>query len=333
MTFGGQRLAQAPGDRGRCSRCSRSCAQLHELLWYLTEALTLPAPGRCTRARAGVRQRSSGSPAPPADLARAGRRRRTGTGRALLRRASELVRAAREPAPRPPGADLAGARPARRRPARRRPARRAAGRRRPARRGPAAGRPGRRRPARGGPGRRRPGHRGVRDPVPGERLPRGRPHRAPGGAAPAKPVDRLSGGCHDRRMPTLHHAVDGAGPTVLLLHAGVADLRMWDAQVADLVDAGYTAVRCDLRGFGGSGLEPGASYADAEDVLALLEELGVEELACSPRRTAGTSRCRWPPPSRTGCAGWCCSPRPRSRGARRGAARRLAGGGSARRRG
>jgi len=76
-------------------------------------------------------------------------------------------------------------------------------------------------------------------------------------------------------MTNLHHRVEGSGPTVLLLHAGVADLRMWDAQVAELVP-GHRVVRCDLRGFGHTPLETGASYSDAGDVLALLDELGVE---------------------------------------------------------
>ena len=79
-------------------------------------------------------------------------------------------------------------------------------------------------------------------------------------------------------MTPLHHRVEGSGPTVVLLHAGVADLRMWDAQVAELVP-GHSVVRCDLRGYGHTPLEPGASYSDAGDVLALLEELGVERFA------------------------------------------------------
>lgn len=74
--------------------------------------------------------------------------------------------------------------------------------------------------------------------------------------------------------PLLNHRVDGAGPTLVLLHAGVADLTMWDPQLADLSRA-HTVVRCDLRGFGDSALDPGASYADAEDVLGLLDHLGV----------------------------------------------------------
>lgn len=76
-------------------------------------------------------------------------------------------------------------------------------------------------------------------------------------------------------MTPLHHRVEGSGPTVLLLHAGVADLRMWDTQVAELVP-GHRVVRCDLRGYGHTPLEPGAAYSDARDVLALLDELEVE---------------------------------------------------------
>ena len=85
--------------------------------------------------------------------------------------------------------------------------------------------------------------------------------------------------CDDREMPRLNHLVEGSGPTAVLLHAGVADLRMWDGQVAELLRRGFTAVRCDLRGFGGSTLAPGASYSDAEDVMGLLDELEVETFA------------------------------------------------------
>jgi pimeloyl-ACP methyl ester carboxylesterase len=58
---------------------------------------------------------------------------------------------------------------------------------------------------------------------------------------------------------TLHHRDEGAGPVVVLLHAGVADLRMWDGPAAELA-RGHRVVRCDLRGFGGTPLAPGASY-------------------------------------------------------------------------
>lgn len=77
-------------------------------------------------------------------------------------------------------------------------------------------------------------------------------------------------------MTTLHHLVEGSGPVVVLLHAGVADLRMWDTQVDALVP-GHRVVRCDLPGYGGTPL--GAGGCDAEDVLALLDRLGVEGFA------------------------------------------------------
>jgi pimeloyl-ACP methyl ester carboxylesterase len=50
-------------------------------------------------------------------------------------------------------------------------------------------------------------------------------------------------------MTLLHHTVEGAGPTVVLLHAGVADSRMWAAQRPALA-TGHTVVTCDLRGYG-----------------------------------------------------------------------------------
>ena len=78
-------------------------------------------------------------------------------------------------------------------------------------------------------------------------------------------------------MTSLHRVIEGSGPVAVLLHAGVADLRMWDDQVAVLVP-GRTVVRCDLPGFGGTPVSPGEG-CDAEDVLALLDELGIERFA------------------------------------------------------
>lgn len=75
----------------------------------------------------------------------------------------------------------------------------------------------------------------------------------------------------------LSHDDEGSGPAVVLLHAGVADRRMWDAITPALAHS-FRVIRPDLRGFGQTPMPPGA-YADADDVDALLESLGVVDAA------------------------------------------------------
>jgi 3-oxoadipate enol-lactonase len=77
---------------------------------------------------------------------------------------------------------------------------------------------------------------------------------------------------------TLNHTVRGDGPDVLLVHAGIADSRMWEPLAERLVAAGYRVVTPDLRGFGRTPLEPGV-VSNARDLLALLDELGIERAA------------------------------------------------------
>ncbi len=73
-------------------------------------------------------------------------------------------------------------------------------------------------------------------------------------------------------------AFDRAGPPsgtpVVLLHAGVADRRMWDPQWAGLT-AANDAVRLDLRGFGGSDRPPAGPLDPVADVLEVFDLLGV----------------------------------------------------------
>lgn len=74
--------------------------------------------------------------------------------------------------------------------------------------------------------------------------------------------------------------VRGDGPPVLLLHGWPDTHRLWDAQVAALVDAGYRTIAPDLRGFGESDRPPNVEdYALANtvaDVMGVLDSLGVE---------------------------------------------------------
>jgi pimeloyl-ACP methyl ester carboxylesterase len=76
----------------------------------------------------------------------------------------------------------------------------------------------------------------------------------------------------------LHAVVDGEGPPILLVHAGIVDLRAWDPLVPYLVDAGYRAVRYDVRGFGRSTTED-VEFSNRADLRAVLDDLGIERAA------------------------------------------------------
>ncbi|KOX26619.1 alpha/beta hydrolase [Streptomyces sp. NRRL F-6491] len=70
----------------------------------------------------------------------------------------------------------------------------------------------------------------------------------------------------------------GTGPsTVVLLHSGVCDRRMWDVPFSALAEAGHRVVRCDLRGFGETPVD--APHTHAEDVRDLLDHLGADRAA------------------------------------------------------
>ncbi|MFV2142934.1 alpha/beta fold hydrolase [Isoptericola sp. G70] len=75
----------------------------------------------------------------------------------------------------------------------------------------------------------------------------------------------------------LAHDDVGTGPPVLLVHAGVADRRMWEPLVPALSHA-FRVIRPDLRGYGDTPL-PGGEYADADDLAALLNHLDVPDVA------------------------------------------------------
>lgn len=68
----------------------------------------------------------------------------------------------------------------------------------------------------------------------------------------------------------------GPGPTVVLLHAGVADRRSWAAVVDELV-AHATVVTYDRRGFGET--PPGAeSFSHLADLLGLLDHFQLDHV-------------------------------------------------------
>jgi len=73
----------------------------------------------------------------------------------------------------------------------------------------------------------------------------------------------------------------GEGPVVVLIHGYGADLRLWDAQVSPLKEAGFRVIRYDVRGHGRSMIAPdGYTFESyAADLHDLLDRLNVERPA------------------------------------------------------
>lgn len=79
----------------------------------------------------------------------------------------------------------------------------------------------------------------------------------------------------------LYYEVMGEGQPLVMIHAGIADRRMWDDQV-NLFAQHYRVIRYDVRGFGYSRTSQSASntpktYADHQDLYELLDFLNVDQ--------------------------------------------------------
>jgi 3-oxoadipate enol-lactonase len=73
----------------------------------------------------------------------------------------------------------------------------------------------------------------------------------------------------------LHVVDEGDGPPVVLLHAGIADLRSWDALAPLLVSAGLRVIRFDARGYGGS-VTDDVEFSNVDDLLLVLDACEVQ---------------------------------------------------------
>jgi 3-oxoadipate enol-lactonase len=71
----------------------------------------------------------------------------------------------------------------------------------------------------------------------------------------------------------------GDGPTVVLLHPGLWDMRTWDPQIEPLTDAGFRVIRYDIRGYGRSSRPTSEPYSHVADLRTLLDHLGAEQTA------------------------------------------------------
>src|SRR5437763_1678419 len=88
------------------------------------------------------------------------------------------------------------------------------------------------------------------------------------------PLPQLSSGYAPVENGELFYEVAGRGHPLLLIHAGVADRRMWDDQFAAFAGR-FRVIRYDTRGYGLSRTEPTA-FSNRQDVADLLRHVGVE---------------------------------------------------------
>jgi len=78
---------------------------------------------------------------------------------------------------------------------------------------------------------------------------------------------------------SLYVEEDGEGPAVVFLHPGLWDCRTWDEQFALFSDR-YRVLRYDARGYGKSSrLAPGVAYSHVRDLVAVLDDAGIDRAA------------------------------------------------------
>ncbi len=84
----------------------------------------------------------------------------------------------------------------------------------------------------------------------------------------------------------IYYEVAGEGETVTLIHAGIADTRLWDPQF-EVFAQRYRVIRCDQRGYGKT-TAPAMAFSRVDDLSALLDQLGVERTALIGCSMGGT---------------------------------------------
>ncbi len=72
-----------------------------------------------------------------------------------------------------------------------------------------------------------------------------------------------------------YYEMAGAGPFLVLIHAGICDLRMWDEQFQHFAER-YRVLRYDRRGFGKTQAGPGP-FSHHRDLHELLKRFNIEE--------------------------------------------------------
>ncbi len=87
----------------------------------------------------------------------------------------------------------------------------------------------------------------------------------------------VQSGYADVNGAKLYYEIAGQGDALVLVHAGVADCRMWDGQFAEFAQH-YRTLRFDMRGFGKSEPVEG-EYTNRADLCMLLKHLEITRSA------------------------------------------------------
>jgi 3-oxoadipate enol-lactonase len=80
-----------------------------------------------------------------------------------------------------------------------------------------------------------------------------------------------SNGFVEAKGARLYFDREGEGFQLLFIHAGVADLRMWDQQI-DFLSKEFDCIRFDMRGFGRSE-NKAESFSHVDDVITVLDHM------------------------------------------------------------
>ena len=74
---------------------------------------------------------------------------------------------------------------------------------------------------------------------------------------------------------SLYYEIAGDGEPLALVHAGIADRRMWDGQLAAFAE-GHRVIRYDMRACGRSETSEGAPFSRHDDLRGVFDSLGIE---------------------------------------------------------
>ena len=75
---------------------------------------------------------------------------------------------------------------------------------------------------------------------------------------------------------SLYYEVVGNGEPLVLVHAGIADRRMWDRQIGAFAED-HRVIRYDMRGCGRSETSERAPFSHHDDLRGVLDSLGIEQ--------------------------------------------------------